>query len=84
MGHHSKYNTSENLVRIIEELYDKATRDVQMNGNMGEFFQLKSEGKDVFTVIHALQHFFLEQIMSGGSENMVEYVGKYYQFAICR
>ena len=40
MGHHSKYNTSENLVRIIEQLYDKATRDVQMNGNMGDFFPI--------------------------------------------
>ena len=31
-----KYNISANLVRTIEQLYDKATSAVQMNGSIGE------------------------------------------------
>ena len=31
-----KYNISANLVRTIEQLYDKATSAVQMNGSLGE------------------------------------------------
>ena len=34
-----KYNISENLVRTIEQLYDKATSAVQMNGSLGEWFR---------------------------------------------
>ena len=33
-----KYNINANLVRIIEQLYDKATSAGQMNGSMGEWF----------------------------------------------
>ena len=32
-----KYNISANLVRTIEQLYDKATSAVQMNGSKGEW-----------------------------------------------
>ena len=39
MGHHAKYNISANLVRTIEQLYDKATSAVQMNGSIGEWFR---------------------------------------------
>ena len=34
-----KYNISANLVRTIEQLYDKATSAVQMNGSIGEWFR---------------------------------------------
>ena len=34
-----KYNISENLVHTIEQLYDKATSAVQMNGSIGEWFR---------------------------------------------
>ena len=34
-----KYNISTNLVRTIEQLYDKATSAVQMNGSIGEWFR---------------------------------------------
>ena len=33
-----KYNISANLFQITEQLYDKATRAVQMNGSIGEWF----------------------------------------------
>ena len=34
-----KYNISANLVRTIEQLYDKATSAVQMNDSIGEWFR---------------------------------------------
>ena len=34
-----KYNISANLARTIEQLYDKATRAVQMNGSIGEWLR---------------------------------------------
>ena len=34
-----KYNISSNLVHTIEQLYDKATSAVQMNGSIGEWFR---------------------------------------------
>ena len=34
-----KYNIRANLIRTIEQLYDKATRAVQMNGSIGEWFK---------------------------------------------
>ena len=35
-----KYNISANLVRTIEQLYDKATSAVLMNGSIGEWFRI--------------------------------------------
>ena len=44
-----KYNISTNLVRTIEQLYDKATSAVQMNGNIAEWFRTTvGVSKDVF------------------------------------
>ena len=34
-----KYNINANLVHTIEQLYDKATSAVQMNGSIGEWFR---------------------------------------------
>ena len=34
-----KYNISANLVHTTEQLYDKATSAVQMNGSIGEWFR---------------------------------------------
>ena len=39
-----KYNISANL-RTIEQLYDKATRAVHMNGSMEEWFRTTVEIK---------------------------------------
>ena len=40
MGPMRKYNISANLVRTIEQLYDKATSAVQMNGSIGEWLRI--------------------------------------------
>ena len=53
-----KYNISANLVRTIEQLYDKATSAVQMNGSIGEMVQNNSRSKArMSSVTHPLQHF---------------------------
>ena len=50
-----KYNISANLVRIIEQLYDKATSAVHMNGRM---VQNNSRSKArMSSVTHPLQYF---------------------------
>ena len=53
-----KYNISANLVRTIEQLYDKATSAVQMNGSIGEWFRTTvGVRQGCPSVTHPLQHF---------------------------
>ena len=60
-----KHNISANLVRTIEQLYDKATSAVQMNGRV---VQNNSRSKArMSSVILPPQH-FLERIMSNALE----------------
>ena len=58
-----KYNISANLVRTIEQLYDKATSAVQKNGSIREWFRTTVEVRQgcVFNI-------FLERIMSDALE----------------
>ena len=53
-----KYNINANLVRTIEQLHDKATSAVQMNGSIGEMVQNNGQSKArMSSVTHPLQHF---------------------------
>ena len=51
-----KYNINANLVRTIEQLYDKATSAVQMNGSIGVQNNSRSKAR-MPCVTHPLQHF---------------------------
>ena len=63
-----KYILSANLVRTIEQLYDKATSAVQMNGINRRIVQNNSRSKArMSSVTHPLQH-FSPQIMSDALE----------------
>ena len=63
-----KYNISANLVRTIEQLYDKATSAVQMNGSIGEWFRTTvGVRQDVFCHPPS-STFFVERIMSDALE----------------
>ena len=42
-GTTQKYNINANLVRTIEQLYNKATSAVQMNGSIGKWFRTTVE-----------------------------------------
>ena len=55
-----KYNISSNLVRAIEQLYDKVTNAAQMNGSIGEW-----QG---CLLSPTLFNIFLERIMSDALE----------------
>ena len=59
-----KYNISANLVRPTEQLYEKATRAVQMNGSIGELFRTTVGVRQGCLLSPTLFNIFLERIMS--------------------
>ena len=63
-----KYNINANLVRTIEQLYDKATSAVQMNGTIGEWFRTTVGVRQGCLLSHILFNSFLERIMSDALE----------------
>ena len=63
-----KYNISVNLVRTIEQLYDKATSAVKMNGSIGEWFRTTVGVRQECPLSPTLFNIFLERIMSDALE----------------
>ena len=63
-----KYNISANLVRTIEQLYDKATSAVQMNGSIGEWFRTTVGVRQRCLLSPTLFNIFLERIMPDALE----------------
>ena len=63
-----KYNIFAILVRTIEQLYDKATSAVQMNGSIGEWFRTTVEVRQGCLLSPILFNIFLERIMSDALE----------------
>ena len=63
-----KYNISANLVRTIQQLYDKATSAVQMNGSIGEWFRTTVGVRQGCLLSPTLFNIFLERIMSDALE----------------
>ena len=63
-----KYNISANLVRITEQLYDKATSAIQMNGSITEWFRTTVLVRQGCLLSPTLFNIFLERIMSDALE----------------
>ena len=63
-----KYNISANLVLTIEQLYDKATNAVQMNGSIGEWFRTTVGVRQGCLLSPTLFNFFFKRIMSDALE----------------
>ena len=63
-----KYNISANLVRTTEQLYNKATSAVPMNGGIGEWFRTTVAVRQGFVLSATLFNIFLERIMSDALE----------------
>ena len=63
-----KYNINANLVRTIEQLYDKATSAVQMNGSIGEWFRTTVGVRQGCLLSPTLFNIFLKRIMSDALE----------------
>ena len=63
-----KNNISANLVRTIEQLYDKATSAVQMNSSIGEWFRTTVGVRQGCLLSPTLFIIFLKRIMSDALE----------------
>ena len=63
-----KYNIRANLVCTIEQLYDKSTSEVQMNGSMGEWFRITVGVRHGRFLSPTLINIFLQWIMSDALE----------------
>ena len=63
-----KYNISANLVPTIEQLYDKATSAVQMNGSLGEWFRTTIGVKQGNLLSPTPFNIFLKRTMSDALE----------------
>ena len=68
-----KYNISANLDRTIEQLYDKATSAIQMNGSIGEWFRTTVGVRQGCLLSPILFNIFLKRIIS---EALEEHDGK--------
>ena len=68
-----KYSISANVVRTIEQFYDKATSAVQMNGSNGEWFRTTVGVRQGCLLSPTLFNIFLERIMS---DTLEEHEGK--------
>ena len=64
-----KYNISANLFYTIEQLYDKATSAVQMNGSIGEWFRTSVGVRQGCLLSPTLFNIFLERIMPDALED---------------
>ena len=69
-----KYNISANVVRSIEQLYDKATSAVQMTGSIGEWFRTTVGVMQGCLLSPTLINIILERIMSDALEEHDERV----------
>ena len=63
-----KYNISANLVRTIEQLYDKATSAVHMNGSMEEWFRTKVGVRQGCPLLPTLFNIFVQWVISDALE----------------
>ena len=63
-----KYNIRANIVCTIEQLNDKATSEVQMNGSMGEWFRTTVRVRHGHLLSPTLINIFLKWIMSDALE----------------
>ena len=74
-----KYNINVNLVRTIEQLYDKATSAVQMNGSVEEWFRTTVGVRQGCLLSPTLLNIFLKRILSDalkGHEGKVSIGGR--------
>ena len=63
-----KYNVSANLVRIAEQLYDRAISSDHMNGSMGEWFRTTVGVRQGYLLLPSFFNIFLERIMPDALE----------------
>ena len=65
-----KYNIRANLICTTEQLYEKATNEIQMNGSMGEWFITTVGIRHGSLLSTTLINIFLKWIMSDAPEEL--------------
>ena len=58
-----KYNTNANIIRVIENLYDRAQSAVLFNGSTGDWFRTTVGVRQGCLLLPTLFNIFLERIM---------------------
>ena len=58
-----KYNISTNLIRVIKNLYDKATGAILFNSSIGDWFRTTVGVRQECVLSPTLFNIFLERIM---------------------
>ena len=64
-----KYNISANLIRVIKNLYEKATSAVLFNSSIGDWFRTTVGVGQESLLSHTLFKIFLEKIMTDALED---------------
>ena len=64
-----KYNISKNLIRVIKNLYDKATSAVLFNSSIGDRFRTTVGVRQRCLFLPTLFNIFLERIMTDALED---------------
>ena len=64
VGNHEEYNISTNLIRVIRNLYDKATSAVLLNSSTGDWFRILVGVRKGWLLSPTLFDIFLERIMT--------------------
>ena len=64
-----KHNISANLIRVIRNLYDKASSAVLFNSSVGDWFRTTVDVRQGCLLSPTLFNIFLEMIMKDVSEN---------------
>ena len=64
-----KYIISSNLIRVIKNLYDKDTRAVFFNNNIGDWFRTTVGVRQGCLLSPTLFNIFLERIMTDALED---------------
>ena len=64
-----KYNISTNLIRVIKNLYNKASRAGLFNSSIGEWFRTTVGVQQGCLLSPTLFNVFLEKIMTGAFED---------------
>ena len=65
-----KYNIRANLICTTDQLYEKATNEIQMNGSMGEWFITMVGVRHGSLLSTTLINIFFKRIMSDAPEEL--------------
>ena len=69
VGNHEEVNISTNLIRVIKNLYDKATSAVLFNSSIGYWFRTTVGVRQGCLLSPILFNIFLERIMTDALED---------------